>query len=211
MNPDFVWLADALRRSSSVPDDRLQSWSKHVADFVRLPSSAAAREWSPTLDLKGSSEDDAAAALVAMNGIAQLAVAKDRPAFVQAVAEVEVELNVDDDLKSTFRRLAAHVEPIWPNIQAAWGERNAAQGVLPAYESVVATYELRAVCIPNEGSKLPKIVGLTSVASIRLDLDTGDDIAFQCSKEELTRLRNDLSDIIEMLEQLNRKANYEDR
>lgn len=90
-------------------------------------------------------------------------------------------------------------------LQAQAEESEARKGVLPAYEDVVATHELRGVFVDGA------LVKLFPVASIRVDLDSGSprSLSFQVTQEDLQDLITELEEFqknLRLLDDLAKRA-----
>jgi hypothetical protein len=103
-------------------------------------------------------------------------------------------------LEAIFSEAVPRIIERRPEMQRSAARKEARRGVLPAFDDISSTVEMRAAYISTtEEMEKPEdnFVGYVGIASVRLDLDIGtpDFVAFQVTTDDLTFLIKHLSEI----------------
>lgn len=209
------WLNNNYKSVLELSDGAFESILDNLETLMAAGAKSKADEYvSSLIGTTGESEDKLR---IAIAWIANAAVTSLMLGGEEAKAEL-LQLVDEDDYGSISPRLESIAEVASlrrEGLSLAAQKGNSVRGLLPFFEELNATVELRALFESETGKlghlgRADKIVALEPIASVRLVLDSGfpSEVTFQVSKDGLDAL---IKSLIELRGRLDELAQFQKR
>jgi len=213
-----AFLADLRLALSEDQEDVLEEGLKHVEELLKTPTDAEFTRLASQIGrTTGCSTRTAMAVLRAVGSLSMwtvpdedetLTVEKIETALREGLKKSDEEWTSEADAR--LSALAAKLAGARQNSERAFQVGTATRGVLPMFDSLLATLELRSTQLPSELSEKggTERLELVPIASIRLDLDSGepDFLCFQATEEQLASLREAVEELQKGMQSLKERV-----
>lgn len=205
------WLQARAGLIVDLPEDVFSEFLSHLSDLMLVSSRSKADEYVVSVARQRSIDEGMVRAGVAwVTAVANASLTGQREDVIKNFTDV---FSADSGREIYMQRLNRVVEKVSSNaasLQKAIQRNTSVRGLLPYYEEINATVELRAVfedssmMLGHLGRGDARISALEPIASIRITLDSGfpGEVIFQAGRSDVEQMVLALNDLVRRMNEI---------